>query len=86
MIIMDKNKIVSALITKKNSIYNLRVKVGTRKFQLAGIGAKNLKVRPTRLPKYPHMELVGFLDWSKWNEFTKEEQELVKAFYGSLPK
>lgn len=83
---MKKNHIVSALITQKSKIFNLTVKVGTHKFQLAGVGGKTLKVRPTRLPKYPHLELVGFLDWSEWDNFTKDEQKLVEAFYGSLPK
>lgn len=81
-----KNKIVSALIAQKSKIYNLTVKVGTRKFQLAGVGGKTLKVRPTRLPKYPHLELVGFLEWAEWDNFTQDEKKLVEAFYGSLPK
>lgn len=82
---MMKNKIISALITQKNKIFNLNVKVGTRKFQLAGVGSKSLKVRLS-LSKYPHLELIGFLDWSQWNNFTDEEKQLVEAFYGSLPK
>ena len=83
---MDKNKTISKLISKKNTIFNLRVKVGNRKFKLNGIGSKNLKVKPTRLPKYPHLDLVGFLPWEEWDNFTKEERELVEAFYKSLPK
>lgn len=83
---MNKNDIVSALIAQKSKIFNSTVKIGTRKFQLAGVGGQTLKVRPTRLPKYPHLELVGFLNWSEWDNFTKEEQKLVEAFYGSLPK
>ena len=82
----DKNKVVSALIQKKNKIFNLRVKVGTRKFKLNGIGSKNLKVKPTRFADYPHLDLVGFLPWDKWEEFTDKEKKLVEAFYGSLPK
>lgn len=82
---MIKNKIISALIARKNRIFNLRVKVGSRKFQLAGVGAKTLKVKPTRLPGYPHLELVGFLEWKEWNNFTPEEKKLVEAFYKSLP-
>lgn len=81
-----KNKIISQLIAGKRRIFNLTVKVGTRKFQLAGVGAQTLKVRPTRLPKYPHLELVGFLSWSDWENFTPEEKKLVEAFHGSLPK
>ena len=81
-----KNKVVSALIAQKNKIFDLRVKVGTRKFKLNGIGAKNLKVKPTRLPQYPHLDLVGFLPWSEWDNFTKEEKQLVMAYYNSLPK
>ena len=83
---MSKNAIVSALISQKSKIFNLRVKVGTRKFRLNGIGAENLKVKPTRLPQYPHLDLVGFLPWDEWDNFTKEERELVEAFYKSLPK
>ena len=81
-----KNPIISTLIKQKKKIFNITVKVGTRKFQLAGVGSKSLKVRPTRLQKYPHLELVGFLDWSEWDNFTPDEKKLVEAFYGSLPK
>ena len=81
-----RHKIVSALIAQKSKIFNCTVKVGTRKFQLAGVGSKTLKVRPTRLPKYPHLELVGFLEWKEWDNFTPEERKMVEAFYGSLPK
>lgn len=83
---MDKNQIVSALIARKNKIFDLRVKVGTRKFKLNGVGSKNLKVKPTRLPQYPHLDLVGFLPWNEWDNFTKEEKQLVMAYYNSLPK
>ena len=83
---MIKNKIISGLIAHKNKIFNLTVKIGTRKFQLAGVGSKSLKVKPARLPNYPNLELVGFLDWSQWNNFTDEEKELVRTFYSSLPK
>lgn len=81
-----KNKVISALMSKKNSIFNLRVKVGNRKFQLNGVGTKNLKVKPTKLPNYPHLDLVGFLPWAEWDNFTPQEKELVEAFYKSLPK
>ena len=80
----DKNTIVSALIAGKKSIFNLRIKNGNRKFQLAGVGAKSLKVRPTRLPDYPHLELVGFLSWNEWDEFTPQEKKLVEAFYSQI--
>lgn len=83
---MDKHAIISALISKKYKIFNLRVKVGNRKFKLNGVGSENLKVKPTRLPDYPHMDLVGFLPWNEWDNFTEKERKLVEAFYGSLPK
>ena len=79
-----KNKVISALIAGKKSIFNSRIKVGSRKFQLAGIGSSSLKVRPTRLPNYPNLEIVGFLSWKDWDKFTKEEKALVEAFYNSL--
>lgn len=82
---MMMNKIVSALIAGKKKIFNCTIltKNGKR-FQLAGVGAKALKVRPARIDGYPHLELVGFLEWNKWSEFTPEEKELVKAFYSQI--
>lgn len=79
-----KNKTISALIAGKKSIFNCRIKIGSRKFQLAGIGSSAIKVRPTRLKNYPHLEIVGFLNWKDWDNFTKEEKALVEAFYNSL--
>ena len=81
---LDKNTIVSQLIAGKNKIFNLRVKVGTRKFQLAGVGSKTIKVRPTRLPDYPNLELVGFIKWSDWEKLSQSEKQLIEAFHKSL--
>ena len=79
-----KNKVISDLISRKKSIFNCRIKVGSRKFQLAGVGSSSIKVKPTRLKNYPHLEIVGFLSWKDWDNFTKEEKALVEAFYNSL--
>ena len=83
---MSKNRIISALIAGKKSIFNCRVKSNRRIFQLAGIGSKSLKIKPNRMANYPHLELVGFLDWSEWDNFTEAEKSLVEAFYNELPK
>ena len=80
----NKNKIVSELIAGKRSIFNLRVKVGRRKFQLAGVGSQTIKVRPTRLPDYPNLELVGFIKWSDWDKLSQSEKQLIEAFHKSL--
>lgn len=82
---MTKNKIVSALISQKSKIFNCKIKSNRRVFQLAGVGSKNLKIKPNRMAKYPHLELVGFLPWDKWEEFTDEEIALVESFYKQLP-
>ena len=83
---MNKNRIVSALIAGKKSIFNCRIKNNRRVFQLGGVGAQNLKVRPNRIKEYPNLELIGFLPWDKWDSFTTEEKNLVMAFYDQLPK
>lgn len=83
---MNKNQIVSALIAGKKSIYNCRIKSGRRVFQLGGIGSQTLKVRLNSPKGYPHLEISGFIRWDKWDEFTKEEKELVMTFYNQLPK
>ena len=73
-------------MSKKNSIFNCKVKSNRRIFQLAGVGSENLKVRPNRMANYPHLELVGFLPWDKWDEFSDEEKALVEAFYKQIPQ
>lgn len=80
----DKNAVVSALIAQKKSIFNCRIKVGNRVFQLAGLGASALKVRLNPIKGYPHLEVQAFLNWDKWDEFTPQEKELVKAFYSQI--
>ena len=79
----NKEKIVSALISKKQSIFNCKVRTNKRVFQLGGLGTSSLKVRFT-LPDYPNLEVQAFLNWDKWDDFSPEEQELVKAFYSQL--
>lgn len=82
----DKNKIVSALIAGKKSIFNCRIKTGNRVFQLGGVGASALKVRLNPIKGYPHLEISGFINWEHWDEFTPQEKELVKAFYSQINK
>lgn len=87
MIIMsNKNKIVSALISQKNKIFNSTVKVSNRKFKLNGLGASALKVKLNSPQGFPHLDVIGFINWDKWNEFTPQEKELVQAFYSQLDK
>lgn len=81
----SKNNIISGLIRGKKSIFNCKVKVSRRIFQLGGVGSKALKVRVNPPKNFPHLELSGFLDWDKWEEFTEQEKELVRAFYNELP-
>ena len=77
----DKNSVVSALISQKRKIFNSSVKVGNRVFKLGGLGSSALKVKLNSPKGYPHLDLQGFLSWDKWDEFTPQEKELVKAFY-----
>ena len=82
---MNKNKIISALIAGKKSIFNCRITSNRRVFQLGGIGTKALKVKPNRFKNYPHMEIVGFLDLNSFDDFTDEELALLEGFYNQLP-
>ena len=80
-----KNKIISALISKKNSIFNCRIKSNNITFQLGGVGSKKLKVVPPSMADYPNLELVGYLPWEKRGDFSDQEKALVEAFYKQLP-
>lgn len=82
----NKNKIISALIAGKKNIFNCRITSNRRVFQLGGIGPKALKVKPNRFKDYPHLEIIGFLDFNEWDNFTDKELALVEAFYNQLPK
>lgn len=82
----DKNKIVSALIARKSKIFNSTVKVGNRKFKLNGLGTSALKVKLNSPSGFPHLDVVGFINWDKWNEFTPQEKELIQAFYSQINK
>lgn len=80
----DKNAIVSALISQKSKIFNSTVKVSNRRFKLNGLGASALKVKLNSPSGFPHLDVVGFINWDKWDEFTPQEKELVKAFYSQI--
>lgn len=82
----NKNKIVSALISQKNKIFNSTVKVANRKFKLNGLGSSALKVKLNSPSGFPHLDVVGFINWDKWDEFTPQEKELVEAFYSQINK
>lgn len=81
---MDQNKIVSALISKKNKIFNSSVKIGNRVFKLNGLGASAIKLKLNSPKGYPHMDLIGFISWKEWDNFTPQEKELIKAFYSQV--
>lgn len=82
---MDIKEIISCLVKGKKSIFNCEVKVSNRKFQLAGVGSKALKVRVNSPKGFPHLELNGFINWDKYDEFTEQEKALVQAFVDELP-
>lgn len=81
---MNKNKIVSALIARKNTIFNSSVKVGNRVFKLNGLGSSAIKVKLNSPKNFPHLDVIGFISWENWDEFTEQEQELIKAFYSQI--
>lgn len=80
---MDKNKIISQLIAGKKNIFNCTIVVDNKKFQLAGVGSKTLKVR-TKVQGCPNLDSFGFLEWNKWEDFSPLERKIVEAFHKSL--
>lgn len=82
---MNIQEIISCLVKGKKSIFNCEVKVSGRKFQLAGVGKQALKVRLNSPKSFPHLEVSGFINWDKYNEFTPQEKALVQAFIDELP-
>ena len=82
---MNLKEIISCLVKGKKSIFNVEVKVSNRKFQLAGVGKQALKVRIPSPKGFPHLELSGFINWDKYEEFTPQEKALIQAFIDELP-
>lgn len=80
---MEKNKVISQLIAGKKNIFNCTIIVENKKFQLAGVGAKTLKVR-TKVEGCPNLDSFAFLEWRKWDDFSPLEKQIVEAFYKSL--
>lgn len=79
-------QIISSLVKGKKSIFNCEVKVGRRVFRLGGVGESALKVKLNAPSGFPHLDVNGFLNWDKYDEFTENEKALVQAFVDELPK
>lgn len=82
---MKIKNIIQSLVKGKKSIFNCEVKVANRKFQLGGVGSKALKVKLNSPKGFPHLDISGFLNWDKYDEFTEQEKALVQAFIDELP-
>ena len=81
-----KYDFVESLVKGKKSIFNHKVKVGRRAFTLGGVGNSALKVKLNPPKDFPHLDVSGFLNWDKYEEFTPQEKALVQAFVDELPK
>ena len=81
---MNIKSIVKSLVKGKKSIFDSQVKVANRKFQLGGVGNNALKVKMNPPKGFPHLDVSGFLNWDKFDEFTPQEKELIKSFYDKL--
>ena len=82
---MEIKEIISCLVKGKKSIFNCQVKVANRCFTLGGVGSKALKVKLNPIKNFPHLEVFGFINWDKYDEFTPQEKALVQAFLDELP-
>lgn len=79
-----KNKIISSLIAKKWTIKNMTLKISQKKYQLNGIGSKNLKLKLDAPKECPNLQVVAFLPWEKWENFSETEKQIVDLFYKKL--
>ena len=78
-------QIISRLVKGKKNIFNAVVKVGSRKFQLDGVGESALKVKLNSPKGFPHLDVSAFLNWDDYDDFTSQEKALIQAFIDELP-
>jgi hypothetical protein len=77
---------VQSLVKGKKSLWNFEfpMKVIGRQATLGGIGPKALTLKLAPSKAYPHLDIKAFLSWDKYQEFTKEEKELVELLIKEL--
>lgn len=79
-------KIISSLVKGKKQLWNFVFpkKICGRTASLAGLGSSAIKIKLESPKSYPNMDISGFISWDKYDEFTKEEKELIKALQNEL--
>ena len=85
---MDKKDIIAKLTNKENkkSLWNFvfNKKVLGRKTHLGGLGPKAVTIKLEPSKAYEHLDIKAFLNWDSYDEWTKDEKELVESLLNQL--
>lgn len=80
-----KSKIMKLNKNKKqlwNTIFEK--KVMGRKTTLAGLGSQAIALKLEPSKAYEHLDIKCFLNWDTYDEWTKEEKELVEFLLNKI--
>lgn len=83
---MQKVQTINKLVSNKKELWNseFESKVLGRKTTLGGLGPKALTIKLETSKAYRHLDIKCFLNWDKFDEFTKEELELVEFLLNKI--
>ena len=82
---MDLN-VKNSFVKGKKLLWNFVFpsKVCGRPASLGGIGPKALTLKLAPSKAYEHLDIKAFLNWDSYDEWTKEEKELVELLIKEL--
>lgn len=83
---MKKN--IEKLCKKENkkTLWNFEFpnKVCGRKASLRGLGSQAIAIKLETSKAFPHLDIKGFLNYESYDEWTKEEKQLVEILLNQL--
>lgn len=85
---MNVKNTIKQLTNKENkkALWNFEFpgKVCGRKATLRGLGNQAIAIKLETTKTYPHLDIKAFLNYESFDEWTKEEKELVESLLNQL--
>ena len=85
---MNVKNTIKQLTNKENkkALWNFKFpsKICGRKATLRGLGNQAIAIKLETTKTYPHLDIKAFLNYESFDEWTKEEKELVESLLNQL--
>lgn len=84
----SKEQIIKDLTKKENKKalwdFQFPQKICGRKASLRGLGSHAIAIRLETSKKFPHLDIKCFLNYETFDDWTKEEKQLVESLLNQL--